>query len=137
MRSRGLLTLLLSAAVTTSLVAASARIRQSRAASYEPPGRSDIAHIDSDTATLPGGRRVTPAGRVIRTQSYGWGLAVAPDGRRAALVHRNAVELIDLAPPYSVRRIPPYGAGEHPELGSGGYRGETLSTQRRVAESCY
>jgi len=127
MRSRGLLTLLLSAAVTTTFVAASARIRQSRAVSFEPPGRSDVAHIDSDTATLPSGRRVTPAGRVIRTQSYGWGLAIAPDGRRAALVHENAVELVDLAAPFTVRRMPPYGSGKHPELGEGSYMGCAFS----------
>src|SRR5215471_3280282 len=126
MLKRSTLALLLIAAVAT-LVAASQRAGTARTASLEPPGRDQQAHIDGDTATLVNGRRVTPAGRVIRTQSYGWGLAVTRDGRRAALVHKNAVELIDLAPPYAVRRIPPYGSGDHPELGSGGYMGAAFS----------
>ena len=127
MLSRGLFTLLLSAAVTASLVGASAKIRQSPAGTFEPPGRGDMAHIDGDSATLPNGRRVTPAGHVIRTQSYGWGLAIAPDGRRAALVHQNAVEIVDLVAPFAVRRIPPYGSGKHPELGEGAYMGCAFS----------
>ena len=125
-RSSVALTLILLATVT-ALVAASQRARTAQSASLEPPGRDEQARIDGDTATLINGRRVTPAGRVIRTQSYGWGLAVSRDGRRAALVHKDAVELIDLAPPYAVRRIPPYGSGDHPELGSGGYMGAAFS----------
>src|SRR3954452_8903010 len=89
------------------LVASSQQSRATRASSLEPPGRDEQAHIDGDTAILPNGRRVTPAGRVIRTQSYGWGLAVTPDGRRAALVHPDAIELVDLVAPYAVRRGPP------------------------------
>jgi DNA-binding beta-propeller fold protein YncE len=126
MRKGPLLILLLLASVTT-LVAASQRARTARTVSLEPPGRDQQAHIDGDTAILPNGRRVTPAGRVIRTQSYGWGLAVTSDGRRAALVHEDAVEFVDLAAPFTVRRIPPYQSGEHPELGSGGYMGGAFS----------
>ena len=127
MRGRTLATLLFSAAVTATLVAASARLRQARAVSFEPPGRASVARIDGDTAILPNGRRVTPAGRVIRTQSYGWGMAIAPDGRRAAIVHADAVEIVDLAPPFGVRRIPPYRSGKHPELGAGSYMGCAFS----------
>jgi YVTN family beta-propeller protein len=126
MRARSIVAILLLASVTT-LVAASQRARAARTASLEPPGRDQQAHIDGDTAILPNGRRVTPAGRVIRTQSYGWGLAVARDGRRAALVHDRAIELIDLDAPYAVRHIPAYGTGDHPELGSGGYMGGAFS----------
>src|SRR5262245_26149146 len=107
-KSAVLIAILLLASVVT-LVAASQRARAARSASLEPPGRSQQAHIDGDTAILPSGRRVTPAGRIIRTQSYGWGLAVTRDGRRAAVVHERAIELIDLRPPYAVRRIPAYG----------------------------
>src|SRR5262245_23193742 len=105
MRTRSLIALLLFASVTT-LVAASQRVRAARDVSLEPPGRDQQAHIDGDTAVLPNGRRVTPVGRVIRTQSYAWGMAVTKDGRRAALVHPNAIEIVDLAAPFTVRRIP-------------------------------
>src|SRR5512139_3685049 len=39
----------------------------------EPPGRDSVAGITGDTAILVSGRRVTPAGRVVRVQSYNWG----------------------------------------------------------------
>ncbi len=126
MRRGPLLAILFLASVAT-LVAASQRVRTARTASLEPPGRDGQARIEGDTAILPNGRRVTPAGRIIRTQSYGWGLAVTRDGRRAALVHERSIELIDLDAPYRVRRIPPYGSGDHPELGSGGYMGGDFS----------
>jgi YVTN family beta-propeller protein len=118
---------LLFVAAVTSLVTASQRARAARTASLEPPGRDQQAHIDGDTAILPNGRRVTPVGRVIRTQSYGWGLAVTRDGTRAALVHKDAIEVIDLAAPFAVRRIPPYDSDKHPELGSGSYMGAAFS----------
>jgi len=124
---RAVSALIVFALVTTTLVGASARIRQARDIAFEPPGRDDVAHIDGDTATLPNGRRVTPVGRVIRTQSYGWGLAIAPDGRRAAVVHPDSVEIIDLVSPFAVRRIPAYGTGKHPELGEGTYMGCAFS----------
>jgi DNA-binding beta-propeller fold protein YncE len=126
MRTRPIIALLLLASVTT-LVAATQRARVARSADFQPPGRDQQAHIDGDTAILPNGRRVTPAGRVIRTQSYAWGLALTRDGRRAALVHENAIEIVDLDAPFAVRRIPPYGSDEQPELGQGGYMGGAFS----------
>ena len=113
--------------VTATLVAASARARQSAAASREPPGRGDIARIDGDRAILVNGRRATPAGRVLRTQSYAWGLAIAPGGRRAALVHARSIEIVDLVAPFAVRRIPEYGSDERPDLGEGSYMGCAFS----------
>jgi DNA-binding beta-propeller fold protein YncE len=127
MRTRTALAILFVAFVTT-LVAASQRARAARHANLEPPGRDRQAHIDGDTAILPNGRRVTPAGRVIRTQSYAWGMAVTRDGTLAALVHPDAIEIVDLAAPFTIRRIPPYNAGERPELGSGGYMGVAFSS---------
>ena len=113
--------------VTATLVAASARARQSATVSREPPGRAEVAHIDGDRAILVNGRRATPAGRILRTQSYAWGLAIAPGGRRAALVHSNAIEIVDLVAPFAVRRIPEYGSEERPDLGEGSYMGCAFS----------
>jgi DNA-binding beta-propeller fold protein YncE len=126
MRKTALLFVFLLASVVT-LIAASQRAHAARTVSLEPPGRDQQAHIDGDAAILPNGRRVTPAGRVLRTESYAWGLALSPDGRRAALVHEKSLELVDLVEPFGVRRIPPYGSGDHPELGSGGYMGVAFS----------
>src|SRR5881394_2060509 len=127
MSSRSIVSLLLAAAITSTLVAASGRARQARSVSFEPPGRDEVAHISGDTATLPNGRRVTPAGRIIRTQSYGWGVAIARGGGRAALVHADSVEIVDLAPPFAVRRIPPSRADKRPDLGAGSYMGCAFS----------
>src|SRR5262249_47645665 len=99
MRTTLTIALILAAAIST-LVRATQPIRHARDTSVEPPGRDQQAHIDRDTAVLPNGRRVTPAGHVIRTQSYGWGLAVTRDGTRAALVHKDAIEFIDLVAPF-------------------------------------
>src|SRR5438067_699162 len=75
----------------------------------EPPGRAERSRISGNTAILVNGRRVTPAGRLLRTTSYGWGLAVSPDGARAAVLNKDAFELVDLREPYAVRRVPPLG----------------------------
>jgi YVTN family beta-propeller protein len=96
----------------------------------EPPGRGERSHIDGDTAILVNGRRVTPAGRVVRTESYAWGLALSPDGAHAAVLHKGAFEIVDLREPFAVRRVPPLGAGIEPErseLGTGSYMGCTFS----------
>jgi YVTN family beta-propeller protein len=79
----------------------------SKATWLEPPGRDARARIEGDTAVLVNGRRVTPVGRVLRTQSYAWGLALSPDGSRAAVLNKDAFELVDLREPYSVHRVPP------------------------------
>src|SRR5436190_6579180 len=93
----------------------------------EPPGRDARARIEGDTAILVNGRRVTPAGRVIRTQSYAWGLALSPDGSRAAVLNKDAFEIVDLRAPYSVRRIPPFGTRASSQLGTGSYMGCAFS----------
>ena len=93
----------------------------------EPPGRDARAHIDGDTAILVNGRRVTPAGRVLRTQSYAWGLALSPDGSHAAVLHKDAFEIVDLREPYTVRRVPEAGADVPDRRGTGSYMGCAFS----------
>ena len=97
----------------------------------EPPGRAARAHIDGDTAILVNGRRVTPAGRVLRTESYAWGLALSPDGAHAAVLHEGAFEIVDLREPFAIRRVPPPGTRMDTEqstgLGTGSYMGCAFS----------
>lgn len=102
-----------------------------RVSTLEPPGRDARSHIDGDTAILVNGRRVTPAGRVLRTQSYAWGLALSPDGSHAAVLHKDAFEIVDLREPYTVRRVPEAGADVPDELGTGSYMGCAFSPDGR------
>jgi DNA-binding beta-propeller fold protein YncE len=100
----------------------------------EPPGRDEVPRIDLAThrATLVNGRRVTPAGEVIYTQSYNWGMAVDRSGTRVALINRDAVQIVTLGPPHSVRRYPPYGEQAPVAAGTGTYMGCTFSPDGRL-----
>src|SRR5690349_15049923 len=93
----------------------------------ETPVRLEHAAIKGDQATLVSGRRVTPVGKVLKTQSYNWGLAISPDEKRVALLRENGIELTALAAPFDSKRIPPYGAKPDKELGTGSYMGIAFS----------
>lgn len=97
-----------------------------------PPVADAAPTITGDSAVLISGRRVTPAGRVIRTQSYSWGMAVSPDESRVALVRADAIELVDLRDPSAGARLPPYGAEGPDRLGEGTYMGVAFSPAGRL-----
>jgi YVTN family beta-propeller protein len=108
-------------AVSLALMAACRSPGAPKAPPLEPPGRDARARIDGNTAILVNGRRVTPAGRLLRTQSYAWGLALSPDGARAAVLTKDAFELVDLREPFGVRRVPPLerrAKNDEPRTGS-------------------
>lgn len=96
----------------------------------EPPGRAQRAGLGDASATLVNGRRVTPAGTIIRTQSYSWGLAISPDQRRAALLRADAIEIVDLVPPHAIRRYPPRGQKVE-AMGTGTYMGIAFAPDGR------
>ncbi len=98
----------------------------------EAPVRDAAPSIASDSATLINGRRVTPAGRVIRTQSYSWGMAVSPDESRVALIRPGAIEIVSLDTSSASVRIPPYGTRPAEEFGDGTYMGVAFSPDGRL-----
>lgn len=98
---------------------------------FEVPVRTGVPAILGDAATLISGRRVTPAGRVIRTHSYAWGMAVSPEESRVALIRSDAIEIVDLVRGESVMRLPPYGADPDPVFGDGTYMGCAFSPDGR------
>jgi YVTN family beta-propeller protein len=102
-----------------------------RASLGEPPGRDARPAAAGDRATLISGRRVTPAGRVVRTQSYSWGMAVSPDQSRVALIRSGAIELVALRGAGANVRIPPYGVKPSEEMGQGTYMGVAFSSDGR------
>ncbi len=99
----------------------------------EVPVRDAYASIGADnTATLINGRRVTPAGRVLRTQSYSWGFALSPDQSRAALLREDRLQVVDLHEPFAVTQHPekrpvPENAEQRSEYGTGTYMGIAFS----------
>ena len=102
-----------------------------RVSLVESPGWDAVPAAAGDSATLISGRRVTPAGRVVRTQSYSWGMAVAPDESRVALIRSNAIELVPLRGGASSVRIPPHGVKPSEEMGEGTYMGVAFSANGR------
>jgi DNA-binding beta-propeller fold protein YncE len=97
-----------------------------------PPARDQVPAIAGDRAVLISGRRVTPAGRVVLTQSYSWGMAVSPDESRVALIRSGAIEFVDLRASAASVRIPPYGAKAAEDQGEGTYMGCAFSPDGRV-----
>jgi DNA-binding beta-propeller fold protein YncE len=97
----------------------------------EPPGRDAVPAAAAGGATLISGRRVTPAGRVVLTQSYSWGMAVSPGEARVALIRPDAVELVAVAGQSPSVRIPPAGAKPPEEMGEGAYMGVAFSADGR------
>ena len=97
----------------------------------EPPGWNQYAASRGDEAVLVNGRLVAPAGRVLRTQSYSWGLALSPDGATAALVNRDAIQIVPLAGGRPMRRIPDWGEDPADTIGEGTYMGVAFSPDGR------
>lgn len=128
--SASVLALILVAAVVGGLALIVVRPASPARVVLEPPGRMRQASIRGDEATLVNGRVVTPAGVVVRTQSYSWGLAISPDHARAALLRADAIEVVDLEPPYAIRRYPPRGERPAP-FGSGAYMGVAFAPDGR------
>ena len=98
----------------------------------EPPGNLATARIDGDTAILVNGRRVSPTGRVIRTQSYNWGMAVRSDEGAVALVNPSAIQLVGLDGRHEPIRVPPFGEKPAREFGAGSYMGCAFSPDGRL-----
>jgi DNA-binding beta-propeller fold protein YncE len=131
--SRHLIAALLVAAVAAAAVWSWLTPRPPvRVTLVEAPVRDAAPSIASDGATLISGRRVTPAGRVIRTQSYSWGMAVSPDESRVALIRPGAIEIVPLDASSASVRIPPYGTKPSKEFGDGTYMGVAYSPDGRL-----
>ncbi|MFO1019908.1 MAG: bifunctional YncE family protein/alkaline phosphatase family protein [Planctomycetales bacterium] len=95
----------------------------------EAPGKQSRPSHTGNEMTLINGRRLTPAGEFVRTQSYSWGMAISPDEKLAVLMRANALEFISLETntPKLLDRIPPYGEKPPAELSGGTYMGCAFS----------
>ncbi len=102
----------------------------------EPPGVNSVPRIEEKTALLINGRRVTPAGRLVKTQSYNWGMVISRDGSRAALIGNESLTLIKLGESLEMTRIPPFGFKPDKQYlkthGEGGYMGCAFSPDGKL-----
>ena len=97
----------------------------------EPPKRDAFPTADGDGATLINGHRVTPAGRLVLTQSYSWGMAVSPDDALIALIRPDVVGLVPVAGQSPSVRMPPVGVKPLEEMGEGTCMGVAFSADGR------
>ena len=93
----------------------------------EPPGSEDWPVIREKEAILINGRILRPAGQLLYTQSYNWGMAVHPQKSMIAVVNRDAVQFISMDTPAKMERFPPYGIKRPKEFGKGSYMGCAFS----------
>jgi YVTN family beta-propeller protein len=98
---------------------------------FEPPGLGAVPRIGETSAILVNGRRVTPAGKFVRVQSYNWGMALNRDQTMAALISRDALTLVTLGDSLATRRIPPHGVKPDKKYGDGSYMGCAFSPDGR------
>ena len=83
------------------------------------PGRNRYTQILADqSAVLPSGRMVNPAGSLLRITHDPFGMAVSPDGKRAVTLHNGVFTIIDLqslettrVPSYDQKIPSPFSAG--------------------------
>jgi DNA-binding beta-propeller fold protein YncE len=106
--------------------------RAKTAVIFEPPGSHEIPRIDESSAILVNGRRVTPAGRLIRVQSYNWGMTLGAQDQAAALVSPNTLTLMSLGKDPQVRRILELGSKPAPQYGKGSYMGCAFSPDGKL-----
>src|SRR3989442_1119655 len=101
------------------------------AAGLQPPVTEGRPSIGPKEAVLVNGRKVTPAGKFLRTRSYNWCMAVSADESTVALLGTWNLDLIHLKPELAITWIPPDGAKGPEWLGWGTYLGSALSPDGR------
>ncbi|MEO6038261.1 MAG: phosphoesterase, partial [Saprospiraceae bacterium] len=85
-------------------------IAQKKVHLLQVPGAAEYCRIQpGGHSVLPSGRYVQPAGQAVRITRAPYGLALAPDGQRAVVLHHSGVvTVIDLQHPEQAVRVPSY-----------------------------
>jgi YVTN family beta-propeller protein len=72
------------------------------------PGKDQFAKInEKGISVLPSGRFLTPAGNLIRITNDPFGMAIAPNGKKAVTLHNGVFTIIDLGSLQNTR-VPSY-----------------------------
>jgi len=87
------------------------------------PAGDKFTQIKVDgTTILPSGRFLTPAGKVVRITNDPFGMAVAPDGKKAVTLHNGVFTIIDLQS-LGATRVPSYDKKIKSPLSKGSFLG--------------
>lgn len=91
------------------------------------PAGDKFTQIKVDgTTVLPSGRFLTPAGKVVRITNDPFGMAVAPDGKKAVALHNGVFTIIDLQS-LETTRVPSYDKKIKSPLSKGSFLGVAFS----------
>ena len=95
------------------------------------PGAKHYAKIDTaNGSVLPSGRIVTPAGKTIRITHDPFGMAISPDGKKAATLHNGVFTIIDLGVMHHTR-VPAYDSSIASPLSNGSFLGVAFSSDSK------
>lgn len=87
------------------------------------PAGDNFTKIKMDgTTILPSGRFLTPAGKVVPITNDPFGMAVAPDGKKAVTLHNGVFTIIDLQS-LGATRVPSYDKKIKSPLSKGSFLG--------------
>jgi len=87
------------------------------------PAGDKFTQIKVDgTTILPSGRLLTPAGKVVQITNDPFGMAVAPDGKKAVTLHNGVFTIIDLQS-LGATRVPSYDKKIKSPLSKGSFLG--------------
>ena len=96
-----------------------------------PAGDQFATINEAGTSILASGRFLTPAGKFIRITKRPFGLAVAPDGKKAVVLHNGVISIIDLKT-LDATRVPSYDQKIKSPLSHGSYLGVAFSKDSKT-----
>lgn len=99
------------------------------------PVRNEYSKLDTTSgySVLPSGRRVTPAGDVVRIEHDPYGLAISPDGKTALTLHDGVITIIPTDAVKKATRIPSYDKTIKSVLDGSSFLGVAFSQDGKTA----
>ena len=96
-----------------------------------PAGDKFATINEAGTSILASGRFLNPAGQFIRITKRPFGMAVAPDGKKAVTLHNGVITIIDLKS-MDATRVPSYDNKIKSPLSHGSFLGVAFSNDSKT-----